>query len=144
MARGTAIGERVVSQANTPGFRDGYARTFGDSKPQRGRWIWDAEQGRLVSAEQYRPTPRAVDAPIIADRIHEGTAWDDGERVRDLGCRRKRREFLRETGLSERSDYGPGWRERTQAQRGRDADRRADGAFDQAARKLYSQGKLRE
>jgi hypothetical protein len=141
MARGTANNEPVVSQANTQAYRENYPLT---GKVQRGRWIWDALQDCLVSAEQYRPTPRAVDAPIIADRLHEGTAWNDGERVRDLGSRRKRRAFLRETGAAERSDYGPGWRERTQAQRSRDADRRADGAFDQAARKLYNQGKLRE
>lgn len=143
MARGTANNEPVVSQANTEAFREGYARTFGERKPQRGRWIYDARLGRCVPADEYQPPARACDAPIIADRIHEGTSFDDGERVRDLGSRRKRREFLRETGLAEASDYSPAFREKAAERREREADRKTDGAAEQAVRKLYDQRKWR-
>lgn len=143
--RGLAAGEPIQSQAQTEEFDAGYDRTFGtpDGSEKGGRWIWDMRQGRLVKADEYQAEPRAVDAPIISDRIHEGTAFDDGERVRDLGSRRKRREFLREQGLAEASDFGPKWSERRQSEINRGLDRKTHDAFDQAARKLYQQGKLR-
>jgi hypothetical protein len=146
MARGMAAGEGITSQAQSAAFDEGADRLgLGKSERarERGRFIWDEQAQKLVRAEDYRAPERAIDAPIIADRIHEGTHFDDGQRVRNIGSRRKRREFLRETGLSERSDYGPGWRERTRGEHERQLDRKTDGAFEQAAKKLYHQGKLR-
>lgn len=143
MARGMVVGEPITSQAGTEQFREGYDRTFGDKKPQRGRWVWDAEAGRLVSAVEYAPPSRALDAPIISDRIHEGTTFDDGERVCDIGSRRKRREFMRARGLEDATDASPQYRENVRKQMERDDDRRRDAAFDAAARKFYAQGKLR-
>src|SRR4030042_483559 len=98
MARGTANNEPVVSQANTPAYRENYPLS---GRVQRGRWVWDAEQGHLVSAEQYRPAPRAIDAPIITDRLHEGTTFDDGHSARGIGTRRTRRAFMREAGVQD-------------------------------------------
>ena len=145
MARGTVIGEQVVSQASTEEYRAGHDRTFGERRPgQRGRWIWDAEVGRLVRAEDYRAPPVKCGTGIIADRIHEGTTFDDGERVRDLGSRRKRREFLRETGLVETSDCSKLWLESQARARESAAERRIDQSADAAARKLYHQGKMRD
>jgi len=143
MARGTAVGEPVVSQARTPEFDAGYDRAFGpDRKPERGRWVM--VDGKLVSAEDYRPPARAVDAPIIADRIHEGTTLDVGDRIVDIGSRRKRRQFMRETGLVESSDCSKAWLAKQAAEKDKRADRATDNAFEQAARKLYNQGKLRD
>jgi hypothetical protein len=144
MARGTVIGEPVVSQAGTPEFREGHSRTFGESKPQRGRWVWDEQRGCLVDASEYRAPARALNAPIIADRIHEGTTFHDGERVRDLGSRRKRREFLRETGLADATDYSKGCLEGKYRETERHYDRRIESSAEQAARKLYHQGKMRD
>lgn len=145
MARGMANGEPTVSQASTNEYRSGHDRTFGERKPgQRGRWAWDEEAGRLVRAEDYRAPVRALDAPIIADRIHEGTTFHDGERVRDLGSRTKRRAFLRETGLAEASDYSGEYREKAAQTRERTADRRIDASAEAAVRKLYDQRKWKE
>jgi hypothetical protein len=144
MARGTVIGEGIVSQASTDEFRDSYARTFGDRPVVRGRWVYDVRRKGLVPADEYVPPSRALDAPIIADRIHEGTKFHDGERVRDLGSRAKRRAFLRETGLAEASDYSASYRGAATQQRERAADHRIDRCADEAARKLYHQGKMRD
>lgn len=145
MARGMAVGEQIVSQAATEEFRAGHERTFGERQPgQRGRWVWDAAAGNLVRAEDYRPPARALDAPIIADRIHEGTTFDDGTRVRDLGSRAKRRAFLREAGLVESSDCSRSWLESQAKRRERAVDQRIDASAEQAARKLYYQRKLRD
>ena len=144
MARGMVVGEKIVSQAGTEEFRREHDRIFGDKPVERGRWVWDSASKSLVRAEDYRAPPRAVDAPIIADRIHEGTSLDVGDRVVDLGSRAKRRAFMRETGLAEASDYSTGYRESRKQGMERDVNRKTDAAFDAAARRLYHQGKLRD
>lgn len=145
MARGTVGGETPVSQAATDDYRAEHDRIFGERTPgQRGRWIWDAQAGKLVRAEDYRPPDLAVNAPIIADRIHEGATFDDGTRTVDIGSRAKRREFMRSTGLVETSDVSRGWLEKQRQHRERDADRRTDAAFDAAARRLHNAGRLKD
>lgn len=144
MARGMANNEPVVSQAATEEFREGYSRTFGERKAVRGKWVYDVRQKRLVPADEYVPPSRALDAPIIADRIHEGTTFHDGDRVRDLGSRSKRRAFLRETGLAEASDYSGQYREKAAQARERTVDRRIDQSAEQAVRKLYHERKWKE
>ena len=134
MARGMVVGEQIVSQANSKAYADGYDRIFGaDHKPQRGRWSFG-------SAER---TSRAIDAPVIADRIHEGTVFDDGDRVRDIGSRRKRREFVREKGLEDASDASREWREAQVRDREREDNRKRHEAMEKAKRVLYAQGKWR-
>lgn len=141
MARGMVNGEAVVSQANTEGFREGYERVFGNRKPQRGRWVWDAKQGRLVDADAYGPEPLALNAPILADRIHEGTVSPiDGS---DIGSRRKRREHMRAHGVEDATDITPAFRERQAKQREAQESRSVKAAMESAARKLYAQGKWR-
>jgi hypothetical protein len=144
MARGMANNEPIVSQAATEDYRRNYP--FGDRKAQRGSWVMDPKTGKLVPSSEYRRTDgeAAIHAPIIADRLHEGTFFDDGDRKRDLGSRRKRREFLRETGLAEKSDASPSWLESRAKAREREADRRVDASAEQAARKLYHLGKMRD
>lgn len=145
MSRGMVANEPIVSQAATDEFRANHERVFGERTPgQRGRWVWDAQAGRLVRADEYVPPVMALEAPVIADRIHEGTVFHDGERVRDLGSRQKRREFLRETGLAEASDFSPAYREKAGRERERAVERRIDESTEAAARRLYNQRKWRD
>lgn len=102
MARGTVNGEPVVSQANTEQFRDGYERVFGDKQAVRGRWIWDARQGKLVDASSYVPETRAIDGPIMCDRYMEGVRTITGE---DIGSRQKRKRYMSENGLADYDDF---------------------------------------
>lgn len=134
MARGTANNEPVVSQANSKAFDAGYDRVFGaDKKPQRGRWIQDPHTGELVDAADYRPPPEARNAPIISDRIHEGTRFD-GE---DVGSRRARREFMARRGVTDASDFSPSWYEGRKSEIERDQDRTRHQDFERAAREVY-------
>lgn len=141
MARGSVVGEPINSQASTDEFRKGYERVFGDRKPVRGRFVYDPAQGKCVPAEEYRPEPLALNAPIIADRIHEGTAFDFGDGDRDIGSRRKRREAMKAYGVEDATDATPAWREEQKKQREREDDRNRRAAMQEAARKLYAQGK---
>ena len=143
MARGTVVNEPVVSQAQNKAWDEGFDHTFGKDRGARGRFVWDETAKRLVPADEYRAQARALDAPIIADRIHEGTTFDDGERVRDIGSRRKRREFLREKGWEDATDASPEWRDGQVKAREREDDRSRRAAMERAARDLYRQGKWR-
>jgi hypothetical protein len=100
--RGTAAGEPIVSQAQTQAFDEGYDRTFGEPSKERGRFVWDEAQGRLVRAEDYHAPERALDAPIMMDRFYENTCATDGV---DIGSRRKHRQYMRERGLTTVDDY---------------------------------------
>lgn len=144
MARGMVNGEVIQSQASTDEYRESHDRTFPTyERGQRGRWIWDASVGKLVRAEDYVPPTRALDAPIITDRIHEGTTFDEGNRVVDIGSRSKRREFMKRTGLEDSGDVSKSWLENQKRERERHLDRVTDRAFDEAARKLHNERKLR-
>jgi hypothetical protein len=129
MARGMVVGEAIVSQANSEDFRSGYERTFGDRKPQRGRWVMTPDG--LVPADEYRAPERAIDAPILAGRFYENTCATDGS---DIGSRTKHRAYMRDRGLASADDFSPGYYERVrkQAQAQHRKDRR-----ETIARRLY-------
>lgn len=83
--------------------------------------------------------PLALHAPIIADRIHEGARFDGV----DIGSRRRRREFLKVSGLADASDFSPAYRERVQKEHEREGSRITRTAMTEAAKKLYREGKWR-
>jgi len=96
-------------------------RIFGtERKAQRGRWFWDEEQQRLVSADEYQPPERAVDAPILSGRFYEGAKTVDGE---DIGSRRKHQQYMKDHGLASGSDYPPSWYANRRAEQKRQADK---------------------
>lgn len=121
MARGMVNGEPVVSQANSDEFREGYERTFGDRKPQRGRWVYDAALGKCVPADEYQPPEAKHGAGIMVDRFMEGDRAPDGT---DIGSRRKRKDWMRATDTVEFDDF-KGARERRQ----KEMEARARGEF---------------
>lgn len=103
MARGMVVGERIVSQAQTREFDEGYARTFGDKPRQRGRWVWDRAQGRLVPADEYvPPSSDARCAPIMTGACHEGQVAPDGT---DISSRRKRAAWSKASGCADYDDF---------------------------------------
>lgn len=114
--RGTAAGEPVVSQANTKEFAEGHERVFGNKRAQRGKWIWDAEQEKLVPADEYRPPERALDAPIMSGRFYENQAMTDGTPV---GSRRRYAQWLKDHDATHASDYSDGFRARLHKERER-------------------------
>jgi hypothetical protein len=108
MARGMVNGESIVSQASTEQYRDGYERTFGDKKPQRGRFVYDAAQGKCVPADEYQAPEAKHGTGIMVDRFMEGDRAPDGS---DIGSRRKRKDWMRATDSVEYDDF-KGARER--------------------------------
>lgn len=93
MARGTVVNEPVVSQAGTDAYRENYERIFGkDHKPQRGHWSF----GEADASE------KAVWAPIMSGRCHEGQVAPDGT---DISTARKRARWMKDTGTADYADY---------------------------------------
>lgn len=71
----------------------------------------------LVDASSAPPLPEeARSAPIMVDRFMEGAVSTEGV---DIGSRQKRRDYMRATGATDASDYGPGWSERIRGERER-------------------------
>lgn len=121
MARGMVNGEPVVSQANTEEYRKNHERIFGDRPAQKGRWVWDEVQQKLVSAEEYVPPASKTGTGIMVDRFMEGDRAPDGS---DIGSRRKRKDWMRATDTVEFDDF-KGARERRQ----KELEARARGEF---------------
>ena len=103
MVAGQPIKTDVVNDA----YEQGWERAFGKSSGQRGRWIWDPVQKKLVEPHLYRQQERALDAPIMVDRHMEGLSSPvDGS---DIGSRRKRKEHMKRHGLVDAEDYKGVW-----------------------------------
>lgn len=100
--RGTAAGEPVVSQANTPDFEAGYERAFGAREPEKGRWIWDDKAGKLVPADEYQEPLGDGRVMVLGEAHYDGLVMTDGT-VCD--SRRKYREYLKATGCAVAGDY---------------------------------------
>jgi hypothetical protein len=52
----------------------------------------------------------------MVDRFMEGSVATDGT---DIGSRRKREEYKRREGVTDKSDYGPGWADRKREEKAR-------------------------
>ncbi len=135
MARGTANNEPVVSQASTRAYRDNYPLS---GKVQRGRWVWDSEQGRLVDAASYVPPSEAKNAAVMTGRFYEdaGPSPVDGS---EINSRRKHRDHMRRHGLTMESDFTQTW---AKAEEKRERYRHGEGMKipglrDAIGRKLY-------
>jgi hypothetical protein len=138
MARGMVNNEPIVSQAQTKAFDEGYARTFGDRKPQRGRWVWDAEAGRLVNADEYVPPAAKSGTGIMSGRCHEGMVAPDGT---DISTRAKRKAWMAATGNADYSDFEGARRKRAaeQAAKARGEFKKDPALREQIGRELYKQ-----
>ena len=138
----------IRSKPQTKEFDEGYDRTFGpDRKPQRGRWVWDEAQQKLVAVEDYRPPDRAVDAPIMVDRFYEGTTTmhaDESGKIRqvDIGSRAKHRAYMKAHDLAPAGDYSPEWYAKKKAAEA-EASRKASRAAVERAFYEISEGRKR-
>jgi hypothetical protein len=121
-----STGADPKTMAVTKEYEDGFKRTFGDKKPQRGRWVMHPVTHKLVPADEYvRPSDKALHAPIITDRFYEGTHAVDAEKT-DIGSRRKRREYMKRNGLIDADDVGPSYQARVRAERQREREQRLE------------------
>jgi hypothetical protein len=98
--------------------------------------------GNLIPVSEYvaEEAKEARYAPIISDRLHEGTISPiDGS---DIGSRRKRRDHMKAYGVADKDDFKQ-YRQDYPAMKERERDQSVKRDMDRAARKLYREGKLR-
>jgi hypothetical protein len=91
-----------------------------------------ASPGGFVSADDLAEIPmepeKAINAPIMVDRFYENTfSHLDG---RDIGSRRKHREYMKEKGLTTVDDFTETW-----AQAEKERQRVRAGDFDRKERR---------
>lgn len=76
-------------------FDEGYSKIFGNSKPKRGRYLWDATTQEFVPFEEF-VRPQA--GPYVIGDIQPHQSMVTGEMVQS---RSRHREILREHNLIE-------------------------------------------
>jgi hypothetical protein len=108
MARGMAVGEPIVSQAQTKAWDENFDGTFGEPSKERGRFVWDDVQQKLVRPGEQTQR-RAIDAPVMAGRFYEGAVATDGT---DIGTRAKREGYMRKHGLADADDFKGAYEQR--------------------------------
>jgi hypothetical protein len=106
MARGTAVGEKPVSQAQTNAWDENADRIGlgqGESAHERGMFVWDPIQQKLVRPDERVEEERAIDAPIMVDRFYEGVPSPIDGTV--FQSRRQHRQYMKDRGLTTTDDY---------------------------------------
>lgn len=81
---------------NSEAFKSGYEAIFGDKKPERGKFIWDEEQGKFIPASEY-VAPVSAGPAIIPD-IQPYISQIDGSVIQS---RSRHRTHLRDNGCIE-------------------------------------------
>lgn len=120
--RGMVAGQPIQTQAQTAEFDEGYERIFGKGGGERGRFVYRDGQCVRVGADWTDAERRAGQSEEEAYG-HAVTA--DGV---DISSRRKRREYMAATGVTDSSDYSPAFLEkrRKEIRTEQDRQRKAD------------------
>lgn len=111
-------GQAITTQAQTKEFDEGYERVFGKGGGERGRFI--CRDGELVRVDSGWTDAEKRAETMTEELVHGKTTTSDGV---DISSRKKRREYMNATGVTDFSDYSDGWRERRKKDIGSDQDR---------------------
>lgn len=121
--RGMVAGQPIQTGELTQAYEDGFARTFGERKPERGRFVYSAELGKCISVDEAW-TDAERRAPVATEELVYGEAKaTDGT---PINTRKRHREYLQRHGLAMAGDFSDDFRERVHKERERreDAERR--------------------
>lgn len=121
--RGMVAGQAIQTQAQTKEFDEGYERVFGKGGGERGRFIY--RDGGLVRVDSDWSDAEARAPTLTEGLVHGNTTTSDGV---DISSRKKRREYMAATGVTDFSDYSPEWHDKRKksAERETDGQRRSD------------------
>lgn len=120
--RGMVAGQAITTGAQTKEFDEGYERTFGKGGGERGRFVY--RDGGLVRVDSAW-TDAETRAGKSEEEVYGHDTTADGV---DISSRRKRRDYMRATGVTDFSDFSPEWREKQKKsiERERDTSRKTD------------------
>lgn len=91
------------------GYEDNYGKVFEEKPIERGSWVWDSAQGKLVPKGEYCRGESSSDAPAVLGDIDAFVSPVDGSIIDDRG---KLREHNKRHGVTNVADYGPDYFER--------------------------------
>jgi hypothetical protein len=122
--RGMVAGQAITTQAQSKEYDEGYERVFGKGGGERGRFVWSEEAQSMV-----RVGSDWTDAETRAGRSEEEVyGHDTTADGTDISSKRKRRDYMKATGLADFSDFSPEWHEKNKRskEREQDSQRRSD------------------
>ncbi len=123
--RGMVAGQAIQTAAPSAEYDEGFERIFGkDRKPQRGRFVWSNEAQAMVEVGSDW-TDAETRAGLSEEEVYGKLQTADGV---DISSRRKRRDYMRAQGVTDSSDFSPGWfeRKRKDIERDKDQGRKRD------------------
>ena len=82
-------------------FKEGYERIFGDKLPEKGCWVFDPEQCKLIPKAEY--SRKESEGPAIIGSMAEFRSPIDGTVITDRG---KLRAHNQAHGVTSIDDYG--------------------------------------
>lgn len=78
-------------------FSDGYDRIFGDSRPKRGKFVWDTEYKKFIPYEEYI-RPVVNESTMVIGDLQPYKSMVDGKMIEG---RKQHREMLKRNHLIE-------------------------------------------
>ncbi len=119
--RGMVAGQPIQTQAPSKEYDEGYEAIFGkDRKPIRGRWRINPETGESEPIGEDWTDAETRAAHTTEEIAYGNLRTSDGV---DISSRKKRREYMAATGVTDSSDFGPGYQERRKKEQAREQDR---------------------
>lgn len=120
--RGMVAGQAITTQAQTKEFDEGYERTFGKGGGERGKFVY--RDGRLVRVD-HAWTDAEKRAGKSEEEVYGHDTTADGV---DISSRRKRKDYMAATGVTDFSDFSPEWHDKKKKsiERERDQGRKSD------------------
>lgn len=104
--RGMVAGQPITTGALSKEYDEGFDRIFGERKPARGRFIFDAEAGEMVQVgEDWTDTERRAQTPT-EELTYGGVQATDGT---DISSRKKHREWKKAKNLADADDFKGTW-----------------------------------
>lgn len=121
--KGMVAGQAIQTQAQSKEFDEGYERTFGKGTKERGRFVYRDGQMVRVDADWTDAERRALTTTEGIE--YSNAVTTDGV---DISSRKKRRDYMAATGVTDASDFGPGYAERRKkdAEKANDRQRKSD------------------
>jgi hypothetical protein len=118
--RGSVAGQPITTTAQTREWDEGFDRTFGKRKPQRGRFRWDPERKEMVPLDaDWSDAPRSTGD--LGKFEYDNLRATDGA---DISSRKKRREYMKAHGYADPRDYSPDHYEKVRAERERESEKK--------------------
>lgn len=115
--RGTVAGQAITTQAQTKEFDEGYERVFGKGGGERGKFVY--RDGQLVRVDSAW-TDAETRAGKSEEEVYGHDTTADGV---DISSRRKRRDYMKATGVTDATDFSGDWYAQKRKDIGNEQDR---------------------